>query len=122
MKTMYINNTANIVVDTKTDEISSIRTEREAIRSIYIAPEAMHVIYQSGEYRKEVTVEEGDLIITFYTDDFKNRMIVINSKEWVENLDLYNKKQQELREKWAAEKAQECCDNCTNCGTESIKA
>lgn len=117
MKTLYICNNSNILIDTEENTANAIDTQREAIQRIYLAEEPMHVVYGSGEYKREVDVKKDDLIITFYTDDFENRMIVVKSKDWANNLKKYNKRQQELKEKWAAEKgctdeASPCCDCC----------
>ena len=104
MKTLYISNCSNILIDTEENTANTIDTQREAIQRIYLAEEPMHVVYGSGEYKREVDVKKDDLIITFYTDDFENRMIVVKSKDWANNLKKYNKRQQELKEEWAAEK------------------
>ena len=117
MKTLYICNNSNILIDTEENTANAIDTQREAIQRIYLAEEPMHVVYGSGEYKREVDVKKDDLIITFYTDEFENRMIVVKSKDWANNLKKYNKRQQELKEKWALEKkcadeASPCCDCC----------
>ena len=111
MKTLFISNNSNIWVDSEENECNTLPTEREAIQRIYLAQEPMHVIYQAGEYKREVDVKKDDLIITFYTDDFENRMIVVKNKDWVNNIKKYNKREQERKEKWAAENTQ-CCDCC----------
>lgn len=113
MKTLYISNNSNILIDTEENTANTIDIQREAIQRIYLAEEPMHVVYGSGEYKREVDVKKDDLIITFYTDEFENRMIVVKSKDWANNLKKYNKRQQELKEKWAAEK--ECVSEATTC-------
>lgn len=116
MKTLYIREGINMTVDLDTNEISSIPSAREAIQRIYVAPEPMHVIYQSGQHKEEVDVEKNDVIVTFYTDEFEKRMIVVKSEEWTKNIEAYEKKQQEAKEKWAAEK---CCESCDQCESKS---
>lgn len=108
MKTMYINNGINMTVDTETNEISSVPSAREAIQRIYVAPEPMHVIYKSGKRKEEADVDKNDVIVTFYTDEFEKQMIVVKSEEWTKNITAYEKRQQEAKEKWAAEHAEEC--------------
>ena len=113
MKTMYIREGVNMTVDTDTNEIGSIPSAREAIQRIYVSPEPMHVVYQSGKYKQEADVEKNDIIVTFYTDEFDKRMIVLKSEEWVNLLDNYEKNLQEKKEKWAAENNKRCdCDEC----------
>lgn len=118
MKTLYISDGSNILIDTEENTANIIGNQREAIQRIYLAEEPMHVVYSSGEYKREVDVKKDDLIVTFYTDEFENRMIVVKSKDWANNLKKYNKRQQELKEKWALDalkkgsdnEAQSCCE------------
>lgn len=112
MKTMYIKEGINMTVDADTNEIGSIPSAREAIQRIYVSPEAMHVVYQSGQRREEADVEKNDIIVTFYTDEFDKRMIVLKSAEWVELLDAYEKRQKDAREKLAENSCCGCCDCC----------
>lgn len=113
MKTLYISDGQNIFIDTEENTVNTISGQREAIQRIYLAEEPMHVVYGSGEYKRELDVKKDDLIVTFYTDDFENRMIVVKNKDWVNNLKKYNKHMQEEKEKWAANQKTggECCEN-----------
>ena len=110
MKTMYIREGFNMTVDLDTNEISSVPSAREAIQRIYVCPEPMHVVYQSGKYKQEADVEKNDIIVTFYTDEFDKRMIVLKSEEWVNLIDNYEKKMQEQKEKWADSNIKMCED------------
>lgn len=92
MKTMYIREGVNMTVDLDTNEIASVPSAREAIQRIYVAPEPMHVVYQSGKYKDEADVEKNDIIVTFYTDEFDKRMIVVKSEEWTKNIEGYEKR------------------------------
>jgi len=103
MKTLYITRGNNIVVDTENNTVDRMSCSRTAIDDLYRIKEPMHIIYQSGEYRKEVDAVPGDLIITFYDSDFLHRIIVVKNADWAETLDAYEKQQQEEKEKWAAE-------------------
>lgn len=110
MKTMFIKEGTNMTVNLETNEIGSIPSAREAIQRIYVAPEPMHVVYQSGQHREEADVEKNDIIVTFYTDEFDKRMIVLKSAEWVEVLDAYEKRQKDAREKLAENSCCDCCE------------
>lgn len=96
---MFIKEGLNMTVDPETNEIGSVSSAREAIQRIYVAPEPMHVIYQSGSRKEEADVEANDVIVTFYTDEFDKRMIVVKSEEWTKNIDAYNKRMEEARQK-----------------------
>lgn len=117
MKTMFIKEGTNMTVNLETNEISSIPSAREAIQRIYVAPEPMHVIYQSGQHREEADVEKDDVIVTFYTDEFDKRMIVVKSEEWIKNLEGYEKRMEEIRSKAEANVkcADPSCENCQSC-------
>ena len=112
MKTMFIKEGINMTVDTDTNEISSIPSAREAIQRIYVAPEPMHVIYQSGKHREEADVEKNDVIVTFYTDEFDKRMIVVKSEEWTKNIEGYEKRMEAARSKKIDEEWKNTCENC----------
>lgn len=119
MKTMFIKEGINMTVDFDTNEVSSIPSAREAIQRIYVAPEQMHVIYQTGKHREEADVEKNDVIVTFYTDEFDKRMIVVKSEEWIKNLESYEKRMEEARRKNDEAMGQNLgcpkCDDCETC-------
>ena len=111
MKTLYLtSNGANICIDDEQNTAEWIDTEREAIQRIYLAKEPMHIVYNAGEYKRELDVEENDLIITFYTDDFENRIISVKSEDWVNNLKNWRAKEADA--KLSACTCDECCDKC----------
>ena len=104
MKTAYITKGCNIVVDEEVKSVKRLDNQRTGIDYIYLAEEPMHVIYGYGEYNKEFDVEKGDIIVVFYPDVFKNKIVIIKNAEWLENLVEYNKECQEDKERWAASK------------------
>lgn len=120
MKTLYITRGNNIVVDAENNTVDRISCDRTAIDDLYRVKEPMHVIYQRGEYKREADVVPGDLIITFYENDFLHQMIVVKNSDWAETLDVYEKQQQEEKERWAAKQKLEkdladvqdaCCES-----------
>lgn len=114
MKTMFIREGVNMTVDFDTNQIDSITSAREAIQRIYVAPENMHIIYQSGPKREETDVETGDIIVTFYTDEFDKRMIVVKSEDWKNNILSYEKRTREAKSISDALDDYKCgaCDAC----------
>ena len=109
MKTMYINQRTNIVVDTEQNSVGCVNRSRVAIEDIYLVKENMHVVYQQGTYKREFDVEPGDIIVTFYADEFDNKIIVVKSSDWKENIINYEAKEEERKLKWAAENTAEAC-------------
>ena len=113
MKTMFIREGVNMTVDLDTNEIDSIPSAREAIQRIYVAPEPMHVVYQSGNRKEEADVEKDDVIVTFYTDEFDKRMIVVKSAEWTANITAYEKRMEDAKAKHEESCMDPvCCDEC----------
>ena len=110
---MFIKEGLNMTIDLDTNEIGSVPSAREAIQRIYIAPEPMHVVYQSGERKEEADVEPNDIIVTFYTDEFDKRMIVVKSEEWTKNIEAYNKRMEDAKLKMAEFNGCDAyCDQC----------
>lgn len=112
MKTLYLTRGSNIVVDTDDNTANRLDTTRSAIDRIYYVKEPMHVVYGYGEVHEELDVKKGDILVVFYDSTFKHQIIVAKSKQWVENILDYEKREQEEKEKWAAKKL----TNCTDCG------
>ena len=118
MKTLYITNGGNICIDPEEDFVDRMPSEREGISRIFLAKEPMHVVYGEGEYRRELDVKKDDIIITFYSSDWEERIVVAKSKDWVKNLKKWNEEEQRRKEEWAAKKSDNECDACCNdcCG------
>lgn len=119
MKTLYLTNGGNICIDPEENYVDRIPSEREGISRIYLAKEPMHVVYGEGEYKRELDVKKDDIIITFYSGDWKDRIVVAKSKDWANNIKEWNKEEQQRNEEWAAlQKAQSCnthcCDQCAS--------
>lgn len=113
MKTLYVNEACNIIIDSENESCGHLQTEREAISRIYLIGEPMHVVYGDDEDRKEFDVKKDDILVKFYDPNFPNKIVVVKSKDWVKNLKDYNKHQQELKEQWATkQKDCEACDSC----------
>ena len=118
MKTMYIYNGANMVVDTKTQEISSMDSCREAISRIYKIEEDTDIIVKKndGSYYN-LKGSAGDILIVFYENYFENPAVLISSKEWSDNLDGYARKIQKEKEEWAKRNADKTVNtNDLGCG------
>ena len=114
MKTLYLaSNGANICIDDEQKTAEWIDSAREAIQRIYLAKEPMHVVYTAGDYKRELDVEENDLIVTFYTDDFENRIINVKNEDWVNNLKNWKTRQAKTKLSACEDSCcDECCDKC----------
>ena len=121
MKTMYIADGSNIVINHETQEATHMESCREAINRIYRITEDMHIFYGSGENKKDLYAKDGDILIVFYESLFPNTIILVNSAEWSENLQAYEDAVQREKEEWAKKHANDnltacpCCDCCEKC-------
>lgn len=126
MKTLYLTgSSANIWVDTDTNEVGKLDTEdRYDVRSIYYIEEPMHVVYQCGEKKEEIDVKKGEILLVFYDNRFNKFVLdTIRTKQWVANIKNRRKIEQKEKEEWAKKNANdpgcnnlcEACDAC--CGS-----
>lgn len=117
MKTLYITQGNNVVVDNDNNSCNKMEATRIGINDAFLVKEPMHVVYGYGEEHKEFDVDVDDIILTFYVSEFKTRIIAIQNEEWSDILKDYEAKKQEEKERWAAAKADtECSDKkCSSC-------
>lgn len=120
MKNLFITENGAIGFNPDTQEAFAVRNERQAVRNIFLVKEPTHVVYTSGTTKQEVYAEADDIIVEFYrgTEEFSNKIVVVKSAQWVDNLNAYNKAEQKRLEEWAAKKAAECKDNTSIEGTD----
>lgn len=110
MKKFIISDSGNVCFDPETEEISTINYRREGISRIWIAEEPMTVVVKKYGKEYELQAKKGDIIISFYEDTFPNPAIVVKNKDWVKNIETYEKKQAEYEAKRKAE-----CNECAIC-------
>lgn len=103
MKKFLINNSGSIIFDSETEELSTLDSTREGISRIWLMKEPMTIVYQYGDNKYELNAKKGDIVIKFYDSDFPFPVVIAKSKEWVKNLEAYDKVMQERKEKWAKE-------------------
>ena len=115
MKTLYLTYNGAMCIDPEENFVDRVQNEREGISRIYLAKEPMHVVYGEGEYKREIDVKKDDIIITFYSNDWKERIVVAKSKDWVNNLKEWNKEEQRRKEEWAYKQANPDSDCKTQC-------
>ena len=108
MNTLYITNQGFITLDPETGAAKEFNSVREGISRIFVAAEPMKIIYNVGGKQGEMQAEVDDIIITFYENCFEKPVVVAKSKDWVDNIKSYEKRQQEAKEKWAAENSDKC--------------
>lgn len=119
MKRWYITPSTNLLIDTETDSAIHIQDEYTNMNCCYIAPEDCKIKFACNKScdnqgdEKEYNVKKGQLVFTFYRADLPNQLIILDSKELIENIEFRKNEEQKAKEEWAANKV---CDGCgTNC-------
>lgn len=86
-----------IMVTKEPFDVQPILADRSAICNIIVIREDCNVKTTNGY----IEAKKGDIAISFYEEHFPNKIVVVTSKEWLENIDTYNEKMNE-------------CKNCKN--------
>lgn len=100
MNTLYITQSGRVLIN-ENGEVQDYKTSIESIRNISLLKEDTKVVCNFGFAEKVVDAKAGDIVVTFYTEEFPNPIIVVNSPEWKENIETFNKNRQQEKEKWA---------------------
>lgn len=106
-KTLYLTKNSNIVVDSEDNSCYKLQQSRSGVDYIYRITEPIHVVYGYRDEKLEFDCDKDDLIVTFYLDNIKHPLVVVKNKEWIENIEAYEKAQQAEKERWAAQKKQQ---------------
>lgn len=116
MNTLYITNTGRVLLDENGKAISQ-DTNREAIDSVMLLKEATHIEYTKRDQITSIDAKAGDIVITFYENEFPNKIIIVENEQWKENIETYEAKEQEKKEQWAAKNLAECgqCQDDAEC-------
>lgn len=114
MNTLYISRTGRIMLD-ENNSPKPFDRSRVSIDDVYFIKEDTKIVFERGETKSELEAKAGDIVITFYEDKFPNRVIVVNSEQWKENLEAYEAYEQQLKEEWAKKNDSPCCECCENC-------
>lgn len=122
MKKLIIKNGYMFDIDVDANKLQKIQYDRGGIDNVYLIDEERDLFIQDNEDNvTETRVVPGDIIVSFYTNDFPNKVIVVKSDKWVENIKTLRANEQKRKEEWASkqsENIQKCSiddDLCSNC-------
>lgn len=115
MNTLYITRGGRVMLDQDNNPVNT-SSDRVAINDIYLLNEDTKIIsFDKDNNKIEKTGKAGDLVISFWENEFPHRIIVVSNDEWKENIETYNTEEQKRKEEWAAKHAEPCCDECDQC-------
>lgn len=122
MKKLIIKNGYMFDIDTDANKLQKIQYDRASIDNVYLIDEERDLFIQDNEDNvTETHVVPGDIIVSFYINDFPNRVVVVKSDKWAENIKTFRANEQKKKEEWASkqhENIQKCsisCDSCSDC-------
>lgn len=110
MKTLYITKTGRVALEN--DNIASVMTDRAGIDSIYMLDEDMHIVCENSDGTlNKMEGKKGQILVQFYERDFNHGAVIVDCKEWTENINAYREKMQKQKEAWAETNSMcEACD------------
>lgn len=105
MNKWYLTTNSNLMLDSETDKAFSVTDCYTNINCCYIAPEDCTLVFTSSETTEPVKydVKKGQIVLTFYKDTLPNRLVILDSEGFRENLQKYMDDLQKEKERWAAE-------------------
>lgn len=95
-------------------DVQPVATDRMAISNMVVVKDDCHVKTENGF----IQAKKGDIVLTFYEDLFPNKVIVITSEKWVENINTYNAIMEERNNKVSNKPS---CDGCVPDAAECCK-
>lgn len=109
-----------VLVDYANNTIESYERTRSAIDDIYVAKEDILVGYKKNGKDVTVKANKGDIIVTFYNEDFiEYPVVVVKNADWKANMLSYFKKQEAEKAKDLVQAqytdCEKCCDSCRGC-------
>lgn len=105
-----------VLVDYANNTIESYERTRSAIDDIYVAKEDILVGYKKNGKDVTVKANKGDIIVTFYNEDFiEYPVVVVKNADWKANMLSYFKKQEAEKAKNLVQAQYSDCGDC-ECG------
>lgn len=116
MKTWYITRGNNIFVNTEDNTAIRYNASRSAIDDVFLMKEDTHIVYSYNGYKKELDAKAGDIVVTFYAQEFPTPIVIVNNEDWKNNITAYDELMQKQKEEWAAKKSADInTQECTDC-------
>lgn len=106
-----------VLVDYAKNTIELLERTHSAINEVYIAKEDMLVSYKKNGKDTTVKANKGDVIVTFYDENFiEYPVVVVKNADWKANMVSYLKKQEAEKSKNLVQAQYSDCGDC-ECGS-----
>ena len=104
MNKIYIVDSARPILVDENDNIQNITSDRNAINRIILLNDDCEIVSREYDENGNATTrrligKKGQIMIAFYENSFKYKVILVDNEDWVENITEYNKKLEEIRSK-----------------------
>lgn len=100
-----------IMITKEPFDIQSIAADRMAISNMVAVKDDCHVKTENGF----IEAKKGDIVLTFYEELFPNKVVVITSEKWLENINTYNAAMEELNNKVSNKQSDDDCVPLEKC-------
>ena len=107
----------SVLIDFEKHTVDSLEAYRAAIDDIYIAPEDIEIRYKKNGRDVVIKAEKGDIIVTFYREDWiAYPVVVVKNKDWKTNVLNYIKKNEAKKSNdFVDAKYSDQCGACPTC-------
>lgn len=116
MKQIFISDDGVAGFDPEVNEMFRVNRQPDRINNLLVIEGPTKVIvrnYDGNQYTLDA--EKGDLVITFYTNDYEKRAVLVKSEDWYNNIIKLAELEAKRKQGWAAERVEKPVGNATAC-------
>lgn len=122
MKQIFIGDNGIAGFDPETNEMFDVNRQPDRINNLLVIEEPTKVIvrnYNGNQYTLDA--EKGDLVITFYANDYEKRAVLIKSEDWYNNIIKLAELEAKREQEWAAKRAEKIIDDAPKCEADNCE-
>lgn len=111
-----------VFIDFNKQTVETITPFRCSVDECYIAPEDMEIRYKKNGKDVVLKADKGDIIVTFYTEDWIiYPVVVIKNKDWKENVLAYIKREEAKKNNAVIDAAYSICKKSCSCDCDACE-
>ena len=96
--------------DVQNLQVQSLDSKRMNINDIFIVPFNCEVIVTKKDGVQKLNAKAGQILIVFYHKSLKHRAILVDSAEWIENINAYDEFWNKMNSKLGESDCEDCVD------------